>query len=68
MALGRQILDAYGPGRCMWGGNFPAELWHPKLSYADHLAVLRDEICQSPAEGEAILGETPLRVWFPQEV
>jgi len=67
VTLGRQILEAYGPGRCMWGGNFPAELWHPKLSYADHLGVLRDEICQTPAEREAVLEETPLRVWFPKE-
>lgn len=67
VAIGRQILAAYGPDRCMWGGNFPAELWHPKLSYAGHLAVLRDEICQTEAQRQAVLGETPLRVWFPQQ-
>jgi len=67
-AIGRRILAAYGPDRCMWGGNFPAELWHPDLSYADHLAVLRDEICQGEAEREAVLEHTPLRVWFPDEV
>jgi len=65
VAIGRRILEAYGPDHCMWGGNFPAELWHPKLSYADHLAVLREEICQTEVEREAVLRETPLRVWFP---
>ena len=62
---GRRILRAYGPERCMWGGNFPAELWHPELSCADHLALLRDEICATEAERQAVLAETPLRVWFP---
>ena len=65
VALGRQVLAAFGPDRCMWGGNFPAELWHPKLTYAEHLAVLRDQICTSDAEREAVLAATPLRVWFP---
>lgn len=62
---GRRILHTYGPQRCMWGGNFPAELWHPELSYADHLALLRDEICATEAERQAVLAETPLRIWFP---
>jgi predicted TIM-barrel fold metal-dependent hydrolase len=62
---GRIILDTYGPQRCMWGGNYPAELWHPKLSYADHLAVLRDDICTTETERQAVLSQTPLRVWFP---
>ncbi|MFH1567207.1 MAG: amidohydrolase family protein [Gemmatimonadota bacterium] len=65
--LGRRLLEAYGPDRCMWGGNFPAELWHPQLSYADHLAVLRDDICRSATEREAVLSSTPLRVWFPEQ-
>jgi len=64
-ALGRKIVAAFGPDRCMWGGNFPAELWHPRLSYADHLGFLREEICRSEAEREAILEATPMRVWFP---
>ena len=64
---GRRILRAYGPERCMWGGNFPAELWHPELSYADHLALLRDEICATRAERQAVLAETPLRIWFPDQ-
>lgn len=64
VVLGRRVVDAFGPDRCMWGGNFPAELWHPKLTYGEHLAVLRDQICQGPAERQAILESTPLRVWF----
>ena len=66
--IGRRILTAYGPERCMWGGNFPAELWHPELSYADHLAVLRDDICRSEGERQAVLADTPLRTWFPDQV
>lgn len=67
VAIGRRLLAAFGPDRCMWGGNFPGELWHPKLPYADHLAVMRDEICQTDAEREATLTATPLRVWFPDQ-
>jgi predicted TIM-barrel fold metal-dependent hydrolase len=51
----------------MWGGNFPAELWHPKLPYADHLAVLRDDICSGEGERQAVLADTPLRTWFPDQ-
>ncbi len=65
VALGRQVVKSFGPDRCMWGGNFPGELWHPRLDYAEHLAMLRDRICTSPAEREAILDTTPMRLWFP---
>jgi predicted TIM-barrel fold metal-dependent hydrolase len=67
IAIGQRLLDAFGPERCMWGGNFPGEHWHPKLPYVDHLAVMRDEICRSQGEREATLGATPLRVWFPDQ-
>jgi len=62
--MGRRVVQTFGPDRCMWGGDFPAEKWHPDLTYGEHLAIMAEEICQSPAEREAILGSTPMRIWF----
>ncbi|MBN1402161.1 MAG: amidohydrolase, partial [Anaerolineae bacterium] len=28
----RAVIDAYGPERCLWGSDFPCELWIPKAS------------------------------------
>ncbi|HJP31331.1 MAG TPA: amidohydrolase family protein [Candidatus Latescibacteria bacterium] len=67
IAIGRRLLAAFSPDRCMWGGNFPAEKWHPELTWTDHFAVMRDDICGSDGEREATLSATPLRVWFPDQ-
>ena len=62
--MARQVIATFGPDRCMWGGDFPAELWHPELTYAEHLQILMNEICLSDEERRAILDTTPMRVWF----
>ena len=62
--VARRVIDAYGPERCMWGSDFPTSLWSPKVTYGQHLAILRDHLGLSPAEQAAILGGTALRVWF----
>ena len=59
----RRFVDAYGPERCVWGSDFPTELWCPKATYAGHLALFRDELGLSAAEQEAILGGTAARLY-----
>lgn len=64
--MARRVVQAFGPDRCMWGGDFPAQKWHPDLTYGEHLEIMTQEICQSPAEQEAILASTPMRIWFEE--
>jgi L-fuconolactonase len=59
----RRIIDAYGPERCMWGSDFPTELWCPNVTYSGHLRLFREELGLAPAEQAAILGETAARLY-----
>lgn len=58
----RATVDIFGPGRCLWGSNFPVEsLW---TSYAELLAVFQR--CIEPydaAERQQILAGTARRVY-----
>ena len=60
----RVLLDAYGPGRCMWGSDFPCEHWLKKASYTQHLDLFRKDLSLSDAEQSAILSETAAGLWF----
>ncbi|MGH2349985.1 MAG: amidohydrolase family protein [Chloroflexota bacterium] len=59
----RRFVDAYGPDRCVWGSDFPTELWCPKVSYASHLELFRRELRLTAAEQAAILGGTAQRLY-----
>jgi predicted TIM-barrel fold metal-dependent hydrolase len=59
----RQFVNAYGPDRCVWGSDFPTELWCPKVTYAGHLQLFQQELGLSAAEQEAILGATAQRLY-----
>lgn len=63
----RKIIAAYSPERCIWGSDFPCELWCPKTTYATHLRIFTDELGLDDATQRAVLGETAMRVWFPSE-
>ena len=60
----RCFVAAFGPERCVWGSDFPCEHWLKKSTYVQHLNVFREELGLSRAEQEAILSETPMRLWF----
>jgi len=60
----RRMIEAFGPDRCMWGSDFPCELWLKKATYRQHLALFTEELGLSAGERQAILAETPMRVWF----
>ena len=60
----RRIIDAFGPERCVWGSDFPVELWCPRVTYSGHLRIFREELGLSEREQAAILGETAESLWF----
>jgi predicted TIM-barrel fold metal-dependent hydrolase len=60
----RRFIEAYGPERCVWGSNFPVELWCPKVTYQGHLRIFREELGLTESEQTAILGGTAERLWF----
>lgn len=65
--IARRVLDAYGPGRCMWGSDFPCELWlGGKAGYGEHLAVVGRELGLTDEERRQVLGGTAMRVFFGQ--
>jgi predicted TIM-barrel fold metal-dependent hydrolase len=59
-----KIIAAFTPSRCIWGSNFPAQLWTPKATYAQHLRLFTHELRLDPKTVQAILGETARRLWF----
>jgi len=60
-----KIIDTYGSDRCVWGSNFPNDLWTPKLSYAEHLKLFTCDLPLSSKDRANVLGETARRLWFP---
>jgi predicted TIM-barrel fold metal-dependent hydrolase len=60
----RQIIKAFGPQRCVWGSDFPCELWCPKATYAEHLRVFTHELALDAETKRHVLGETARRLWF----
>jgi len=61
-----QVIDAFGPDRCVWGSDFPCELWCPKVAYAEHLRIFTRDLPLSDPARAAILGQTARRLWFPK--
>ena len=62
--LVRQVVDAFGPERCMTGFGFPTEVWQQELSYSDHARIFTHELPFTLAERQQILHDTPARLWF----
>ena len=60
----KRFIDAYGPERCIWGSDFPVELWCPKVGYRDHLRIFQEELGLDQEEQAAILGGNAQRLWF----
>jgi predicted TIM-barrel fold metal-dependent hydrolase len=58
------MIEAFTPERCVWGSNFPCELWCPEISYSQHLSIFKTELGLDELSKRAILGETAARLWF----
>lgn len=59
-----QIVDAYGPERCIWGSDFPNALWTPKVKYGEYLKIFREILPLSGPARDQVLGGTAARLWF----
>lgn len=62
-----KLIEAYGSERCLWGSNFPAELWTPNSSYRQNLELFTVDLGLSAAVLRDILWNTPLDLWFEGE-
>jgi predicted TIM-barrel fold metal-dependent hydrolase len=60
----RKIVEAYRPDRCIWGSDFPCELWTPKATYAQNLQLFTKELSLPEAAQASILGETAQKLYF----
>jgi predicted TIM-barrel fold metal-dependent hydrolase len=61
----KEIIKAFTPERCIWGSDFPCELWCPKVgTYGRHLKLFTEEMGLDRPTQEAILGRTPHRLFF----
>jgi predicted TIM-barrel fold metal-dependent hydrolase len=60
----RQIIAAFGPERCVWGSDFPCELWCPKATYSQHLRVFTHEMGLDAESKRWVLGQTARRLYF----
>lgn len=59
-----KVVEAYGANRCVWGSDFPLELWAPRLTYAQHLRLFAYELPFRHSDRARILGGTAARLWF----
>ena len=60
----REVIKAFTPSRCVWGSDFPCELWCPKITYAQHLRIFTHELGLEQKSLKEILGGTAHRLWF----
>ncbi len=60
-----RIVESFGADRCVWGSDFPCELWCPNVTYAQHLRLFTHELKLNSDDKAAILGKTAQRLWFP---
>ena len=63
----RSVIAAFGPARCVWGSDFPCELWCPKVTYAQHLKIFTHELGLDERSQAAILGLTAKELWRSEE-
>ncbi len=60
----QQVIYWFGPERCVWGSDFPCELWTPRVSYGEALRIFREDLPLSTEARDMILGGTARRLWF----
>ena len=59
----RELVDAFGPERCLFGSNFPTAQYSPQTSYAQTVELFADAIDLSAEERAWILGGTARTLW-----
>ena len=61
--MARQVVDAFGPERCLFGSNFPTLQYSQKTSYAQTVELFAEAIDLSAEEQAWILGGTAAGLW-----
>lgn len=59
----RELVDAFGPERCLFGSNFPTVQYSPQTEYEQTVALFADAIDLSVEERAWILGGTAQTLW-----
>ena len=59
----RDLVDAFGPERCLFGTNFPSEQYSPAADMGQVVSLFTDEIDLTDEERSWILGGTAARLW-----
>ena len=59
----REVVDAFGAERCMFGSNFPQAMYSPQMSYAQTVELFAEAIELSDEERAWILGGTAAGLW-----
>jgi L-fuconolactonase len=66
LAVLREALEAFGPGRCLYGGDWPVMTL--ATSYGSWLDLVREALADLPApEAEAVMRTNALRVYRPAQ-
>ena len=58
----KQVIDAFGPERCMWGSDSPYQV--VKETMEDSISVVRDKLGLSESDRDQILRGTAERLFF----
>lgn len=59
----REVVDAFGAERCMFGSNFPQAMYSPQINYAQTVELFAAAIELSDEERAWILGGTAATLW-----
>jgi predicted TIM-barrel fold metal-dependent hydrolase len=59
----RELVDVFGPERCLFGTNFPQAQYSPHVSYGQIVELFAEAIDLSLSEREWILGDTAGTLW-----
>jgi predicted TIM-barrel fold metal-dependent hydrolase len=59
----RELVDAFGPERCLFGTNFPQAQYSPHVTYGQIVELFREAIDLTQSEREWILGGTAANLW-----
>lgn len=59
----RQIIDAFGPERCMYGSNFPTAQYNPKFTYQQTVELFSKALELTDEERQWLLGGTAEKLW-----
>lgn len=61
--MARQLIDAFGAERCLYGSNFPPAQYNPKMDYRQTVQLFAEAIDLSDVERTWVLGGTAATLW-----